>query len=576
MKILMSGAECSEVASVGGVGEYTLGLATELVAHGHEVDVVIPLYGFLAEAEDLEPITNRLMVPLGVGSSECALVRRWPASRLPFAVTLIGSHRHFDSVGSPADIYQHWPNHEPWIAFSRSVLAYMAKTDWDPDILHCLDSHAALIPVFMHDSQRNRWDCPPARPATVLTIHNLLNQGKGDAGLLEWAGLHPGYWYHDWFEFYGGANCFKAGLLTADRVSTVSRTYATEICQSPDFGFGLEGILSSLRDRRRLEWILNGITPARWNVEGVTYGAGARDSDVARVKRAKRQRRAELLSAWGWDDDGTPVIAVRSRWDRQKGVVELVECIRKCQDVARFLVVAWGHPEAGAELARAWRRLEKLQAERPDRVVLNPESLVGQHNGANHYAVADFLLVPSLYEPCGLTQMECQRFGAVPIVRATGGLADTVSEVANTNFGSPNGFVFTEPLGEHMADRMSDAVRRAITTFTTPAGDEMIRHGLEQENGWSNRINDYQALYQNAAMARFGEVVGCLSQRAAMSRGQGDVQGEANALRRLGDTYAAQSRAGEAREHWERARDLYAALGSAEAEEIELVLAGAA
>jgi len=572
MKIVIAAAELSEVASVGGVGEYALGLAGELVVHGHDVEVVIPLYGYLSELGDLEPFTDRLPVPLGVGASERVTVRRWPADRLPFRVTLIAAHRHFASVASPADIYDHWPNHEPWIAFSRAVLEYLRLAESDPDIIHCLDSHAAAIPIFMHEEQRHHWGCPPSRPATVLTIHNLLNQGRGDPAVLGWAGLPPGYWFHDWFEFYGGANCYKAGLLTADRVSTVSRTYAEEICQSSDFGFGLEGVLASLRDRRRLEWVLNGITPERWSSPGITYGAGAGTADVRRIQRAKSELRRRLLPTCGWKDDGSPVVAVRTRWDRQKGVVELVECIRRSPPGVRFLVVAWGLGHSSPALGRAWRALREIQAERPDGVCLNPAGLEGQQNGAFHYGVADFLLVPSWYEPCGLTQLECQRYGTIPIVRNTGGLADTVSESETPDFPSPNGFAFTEPLGEHMAQRISDAVGRAVGAFGTAAGMDMILRTLQQDHSWSSRISDYETLYRRAADSRFDAAIGCLSQRVAVMRSQDDRRGEAATLRELGAAYAGRGQMDEARVHWRHAHEVLQGLGSAEADEIELLL----
>jgi starch synthase len=324
----------------------------------------------------------------------------------------------------------------------------------------------------------------------VLTIHNLLNQGVGPPGIVAYAGLPPGLFDVDGFEFYGLANTFKAGLLSADSVSTVSSTYAEEICQSSELGFGLEGVLQGLKNAGRLTGIVNGIDKDRWRMKGLKYDG---TDDIDAIIRAKNALREKLYRRWAWKHTKQPVIAFRSRWDTQKGVALLVECIARILTHARVIVGVWGTEGASSELRTAWRRLNQLAEERSDRLLINPEGISTIADTATHYTIADFFLMPSKYEPCGLVQMECQRYGTIPIVRATGGLADTVSEQGTSSFPSPNGFVFAEMT----SDALIEAVMRAVEAFhDSTRRNHLIENALLQRNGWDNRVGQYEALFR--------------------------------------------------------------------------------
>jgi starch synthase len=496
MKILIASPELAEVAPGGGIAEYVFGLATSLLKRGHDVRVAIPAYAYLRTRAGLRAITERLVIPLGVGASEVTTISELPLplgrDRGVLPVILVGDHRHFATTHAHGQIYQ-WPNHEPWIAFSRAIVEFLSLSAWRPDVVHCQDAHTALVPVYLKQLRNEGRYAFASSVGTVLTIHNLLNQGVGPPDILPYAGLARDLFSVEMFECYGLANCLKAGLLSADRANTVSRTYAREICESSDFGFGLEGVLRSLRDVGKLTGIVNGLDEDRWRLEDVTYDG--RDAPAG-IARAKRSRRQPLYARWHWEETGDPVISFRGRWDHQKGVELISERIDQLLNRAKVVIGTWGTPGSTSELRRCWETLSAVAASRPDRLLINPDGVAAVDETAAHYIISDFLLMPSRYEPCGLTQMECQRYGTIPIARRTGGLADTVFAEATPSVPSPNGFLFDQ----YNADAMIAAVDRAISAFRNP--DEfqaLVRNTLRQQNGWDTRVRDYEALLRAAA-----------------------------------------------------------------------------
>lgn len=498
-KILIVTPELAELAPVGGIAEYVFGLAGALLTRGHDVRVALPAYEYVTKRSGIQEVTKRLVVRLGFGASEVASVHKLqldcPAgSDRKLSVSLFAGHRHFASAEAGRHVYD-WPDHEPWIVFSRAVVDHLLAddTDWKPDVIHCQDAHTALIPVFVNQLRRSGRRTFASDVRTVLTIHNLLNQGRGPATLVSFADL-PADCFESLFEFWGQANCFKAGLLSADAINTVSRTYAWEICETAEYGFGLEGVLKSGRDAGRLTGIVNGIDEGRWAMPGFKYDGSDSEGDV---RRSKHDARGHLYHRWGWQDSEEPVVAFRSRWDNQKGVGLVTDSLAAIAGIAKVIIVTWGPP--GFTSDPTYVRLEGLATKNPKRILLNPQGLTAQQETAAQYAVADFFLMPSKYEPCGLTQQECQRFGTIPIVRRTGGLADTVAEEQTDAFPSPNGYVFPDMNRESMLA----AVRRAIDNF----GDmnkrqQLIKNALMQRNAWGNRLDEYEALYGIATEGR--------------------------------------------------------------------------
>ncbi len=499
-KILLVAAELAEVAPVGGVAEYVLGLAAALRRRGHDVRIALPAYEHLRSRKgpELEEVMPRLMVPVGSGGPAATAVHRLELpcpgdESLTLPVLLLGGHEHFASTTSDRGIYG-WPNPEPWIAFSRAVVEYVNAGDWHPDVIHCQDAHTSLVPVYVKYLRESceAGDAPPAaRARTILTIHNLLDRGLGDRALVSYARLPMDRLDAETFEFYGKASCFKAGLLSADRVNAVSPTYAEEIASSNAYGFGLEGTLLRLREAGRLSGIVNGIDEYRWQMSGLRYDG---TDDVDDLVAAKRRERTGLYRQWKWQDLDRPLIAFRGRWDTQKNVMALADGAERVIEVANLLVVTWGFPGATPELRRAWHKLSTVAAQAPDCLLVNPPGIDGIENVRTHYAISDFFLMPSRYEPSGLAQMECQRFGTVPIVRKTGGLADTVSDQQTDSFPSPNGFVFRRDDPRAMVE----AVERAVRAFEDPtARESFIANTLVQRNSWDTRVPEYEALYDS-------------------------------------------------------------------------------
>lgn len=494
-KILMVAPELARVAMVGGIAEYLLGLSGALLQQGHDVRIALPHYGWLAQELELEVLHDRLPVPLGLGSSTVTEVLRAnltlnnkDAHQLP--VYLLGGHTHFASARRPAHIYT-WPNHEPWVVFNKAVMEWIEVSDWKPDIVHCHDAHAAMIPVYVRDAQEKAPHKSIAQVRTVLTIHNLLNQGKGAPELVSFAGLYQGWFNPDGLEFYGYTNVLKAGILHADQVNAVSPTYAREICHSSQHGFGLENVLDFVRKQGRLRGILNGLDEERWQLEGLHYTGSNEDIEILEaVKDTARQR---WYKRWGWKQDNQPVFMFRSRWDNQKGILLLAECMEKLTELARCIMVTWGTPGHNPDQTRAWNKLQQLAQSRPHQFLLNPEGVGGINGTLTHYILADFVLMPSTYEPCGLVQLETQRCGVIPVIHNTGGLSDTVFEQHIPNRPTPNGFVFHHMEPEHYLA----SVRRAIATFhDTERFNEFRKHVLQQRNSWNDRIASYESLYE--------------------------------------------------------------------------------
>jgi starch synthase len=349
MKILVVAAEKAGLIDKGGVAQYVLGLVSALRRVGHDVRIAIPPYKYLQGLKDKMPIPG-------------------------VKVFSVGAHSDFEAVSSAGGIYSP-ANFERWIAFSRAVVDSACSDDWQPDIIHCQDAHACMVPVFL-THLRHQGNQVAASIKTVLTIHNLLEQGKGPFDLFSYTGL-PQSWWTTYFEFWDQTNCYKAGLMTADIVTTVSRTYATEICSSDEFGFGLAGVLKSLA--RPIRGVVNGIDEAVWAMKEPPLRYDGSDS-IQGLSSGKVALRKRLFPEWAWPAR-EPLIAFKGRWDRQKGI-ELIPAVRALLGKARFIFDTWPDPGAGRNFVddgktvshtvrdkfiSVWRDLEALQRDNPFR-----------------------------------------------------------------------------------------------------------------------------------------------------------------------------------------------------------------
>jgi starch synthase len=460
MRILFAASEAVPFWKTGGLADVAGALPAALARRGHRVLLVHPFYPAVRALDVPMTAWQIRRVPWGGSATTVRYLWAEPAGDAP--VVFVDHPRYFETDAPYLDAAA-----DPWAAarrfafFSRAV-ADVARS-WAADVVHLNDWQTGLVPLYLSE---------PA-PATVFAIHNLAYQGNYDPGVLAQIGLPSELFRTEQgIEFYGRASFLKAGLVFADQLVTVSPTYAREI-RTPAFGAGLDGVLRYRSDR--LRGILNGIDPDAWD-PAADAALPARYS--AREPAGKGVVRAELLRELRLDEG--PVLVFVGRLAHQKGIDLVLGAIPDLLEAgARLAVLGDGdaaHVEALGAAARA----------APGRVAVR----FGFDDPLARllYAGGDLFLMPSLYEPCGLGQMIAQRYGTPPIVRATGGLADTVEDGAT-------GFSFVEPT----AGELSRAVRRGLAVLATPAGAAMRRRCMELDWSWARSAAAYERVYRDAA-----------------------------------------------------------------------------
>ncbi len=460
MKIAMVASEVHPFSKTGGLGDVLGALPAALAALGAEVRTVSPLHRCVRR-HGPERTGLTLRVPMGGTSLEAPVWRKgeaWFLEQDPF----------FDRDGLYAGPWgDHGDNFARFTFLARGAMELFRATGM-PDILHAHDWQAGLVPVYARTLYAG--DC--ARAKTVFSIHNLAYQGHFRAVDLPLTGLDWGLYHWKQLEFYGKLNFMKAGLVFADALTTVSPTYAQEI-QQPEHGYGLDGVL---RERAGvLRGILNGADEREWNPRTdphLAAGYGADDLAGKAACKADLQRRCGLA-----ERPDVPLVALITRLAEQKGI-DLVLGGFEALLAEDLQVVLLGNGEGRYEDAfRSWA------GRRPDRFAAQ----LSFDNAFAHRieAGADLFLMPSRYEPCGLNQIYSLRYGTVPVVRATGGLRDTVRDGAT-------GFSF----GPYTVEAMLDAVRRALTAYRNPvAWRRMQKAGMAEDFGWTASAREYLGLY---------------------------------------------------------------------------------
>ncbi|HEV8237994.1 MAG TPA: glycogen synthase [Thermoanaerobaculia bacterium] len=479
MRIALVSSELTPFAKTGGLGDVVAALAVALHRAGHDVKVFVPLYATSDKAgADFSPVERVQSVPLRLGPWEVPF-SLWqaaiPGSDLP------ASFVHCPQLYGRAGFYtEDWDEGIRFAYLTRAALAACQHLGWSPQIFHCNDWHTALGPLFLKTSLA--WDRLFVDTKTVLTIHNLGYQGIFAASLLDDLGLRNEshlFWQEDLQA--GRINFLKTGIVYADLLTTVSKTYAQEI-QTPEQGFGLDALL---RERRgALLGIVNGIDPAEWNPEAdphlpATFSA----ADMAGKARCK----AALLAEAGLDPTVyKPLVGVVSRLTFQKGFDLLFDTLPPLLAADELRFVALGSGETKYVDFLRW-----LAQRFPGRAAFHE----GYSNPLAHRieAGADAFLMPSRYEPCGLNQMYSQRYGTVPIVRKTGGLADTV-EPYDRAADTGTGFVF-----EHFtAKGLNWALRYALWLYREDreAWTRMSKRGMERDFSWDRQVQEYVDAYR--------------------------------------------------------------------------------
>ncbi|HWF08053.1 MAG TPA: glycogen synthase GlgA [Bryobacteraceae bacterium] len=472
----MVSSEASPWAKSGGLADVLGALPAALAKLGHPVATVIPRYLALRTAA-----ANRLLqgVPIFL-AGRVYPVSVWEAVTAGGPrVFFVEQPELFDRPGLYGNSAGDFPdNHLRFALLCRAAIE-VSRRVFPTDIIHCHDWQAGLVPAYLRDPR-------VADPAlfgirTVLTIHNLGYQGLFDRALLNDVGLPAEFDDPDGVELWGQISFLKAGIVFADALTTVSRKYAEEI-QTPEYGFGLDGLL---RERRRvLHGILNGADYSRWDPQTdplipARYSA----ADLSGKQTCKR----ELLREMGLPPIavGRPLIGIVSRFAAQKGFDLIGEAAEALLAENVHLAVL-GNGEA------RWETLfRSLHAKYPDRIAVK----IGYDDALAHRieAGSDIFLMPSRYEPCGLNQIYSLRYGTVPVVRATGGLEDTIEAAPGPG---ATGFKFHDYNGKALVE----AVRLACRMWTgRKAWTAMMVRGMQKDFSWAASAAEYSRLYRNVA-----------------------------------------------------------------------------
>jgi len=471
MKILIVSAEAAPFAKVGGLADVAGALPKALRDLGHDARLVMPLYRMIEDDPrwSLTTTLPQFSVRMNRHWSQSAVFKETEIDELP--VGFIGTDRWFTEAVSSESLYT--PGGIQHLFFCAAVLQAMEELGWIPDVIHVNDWHTGFLPVLLRLRPNPLW----TDVSSVFTIHNLAYQGEFGMEALDALDLPHRLFHYEHVEAFGRVNFLKAGCTYADRVNTVSETYAKEI-QTPEFGCRLEGLMSYLESEGRLSGIVNGIDTEVFDPSAdpdVPFHFCAADpSNKALDTKALRE---ELGLP---EMPGAPLFGVVSRLSSQKGLDLIVEAADALFDLPIQLVIqGLGDPH----IARQLQALE-IQYPKQFRFVQAFNAPLAQRV----YAGCDGFLMPSRFEPCGLGQMIAMRYGTVPVVRRTGGLADTV-------FDNVNGYVFDKQ--EPMA--LIAAVTRAADTFQDKAAwSRVMSAGMNEDFGWTQSAAKYVDLYEDA------------------------------------------------------------------------------
>jgi starch synthase len=480
MRVLFCASEIVPLAKTGGLADVAGALPAALAARGVDVRLAMPRYRGIsieqAQAGRVEVRTGDQVLTGTVGDA------RLPGGHLP--VWLVDQPALFDRAGLYGDGGADYEDNLTRFAFfSRAVLQWLRAQSWQPDVIHCNDWQTALIPAILAAEGRG--------PATAFTIHNLAYQGLFPAAQFPRTGLPWAMFTMHGLEFWGQVNLLKGGLYYADVLSTVSETYAKEI-QTEEFGAGLDGVLRDRADD--LSGILNGVDYSVWDPSVDTLIPARFSADHLGGKAVCKQ---QLQQAFHLPSEPrTPIIGMVTRLADQKGLDLVAGVIAEVLATgAQFVVLGTGDPKYHALFEDLARRFSAQLGVR-----------LGFDNALAHLieAGADLFLMPSRYEPSGLNQLYSLRYGTVPVVRRTGGLADSIVDTTPRTLAdaTANGFVFDA----YTPAALWETVRRALDAFRAPAVWLPVQqHGMRADFSWNRSAGRYLELYERA-LSRRGRV----------------------------------------------------------------------
>lgn len=483
MRILLASSEAVPFAKTGGLADVCGTLPYALAELGHEVGVIIPAYRAVwCAGKPIRSLALEFIVPVGSKTVSGQLLE-WPGEVPGVTYYFVRQDYYYDRD----ELYtvhgqDYADNCERFVFFCRAVMEAARLLDFRPDILHANDWQTGLVPVY----RRTLYAHAPEfqRTACVFTVHNMAFQGEFWHWDMLLTGLDWSYFNWQQMEFYGKLNFLKCGFVFSDAINTVSPRYAEEI-QTPQFGCGLDGVLRSRRDV--LRGILNGIDYSVWNP--ATDPEIARNYDADTVREGKPRCKAALQAEMGLPDDPrTPLVGIVSRLTYQKGSDLLTGVLPHwlAGENAQWVILGKGEPAVEQQLldlARAYPNKLCVRLEHSEALARRIQ------------AGADMFLMPSRFEPCGLTQLQALKYGTVPVVREIGGLADTITDYTPETLadGSANGFRFSGEDGESL----SAVLRRACEVYHDPdTWYRLVRNGMLQDWSWRRTAPQYESMYR--------------------------------------------------------------------------------
>jgi len=478
LNIALIASEIAPLAKTGGLADVTNALTRYLHGAGHDIRPFMPLYSTIDTAHlRIAPIDFLRDVPLQIGPHRyrySVLSAQLPGSRAPvYLIDCPVLYGRGSIYTTDAD------EHLRFLALTRAALECCQRMVWSPHILHCHDWHSSFGPLFLKTIYA--WDRLFQSTRSVLTLHNVGYQGVFSAGAVDDLQLGMGrHFIHQEDLAAGHINSLKHGILYADEITTVSPTYAKEL-RSAEFGMGLEGVIAGRGDA--VIGILNGVDYREWNPRTDRYLP--RHYDATRLS-VKGQLKGVLADRLGLDcGDGTPLAGVVSRLVYQKGIDLLVEALARVFASRDLACVVLGSGEEPYE-----RALTDLARAYPARLAFQR----GYDEQLAHWieAASDLYIMPSRYEPCGLNQMYSLHYGSVPIVRETGGLADSV-EPFDPASGKGTGFLFKE----FDAAALERTLSQALDLYRAPTlWKRMVHNGMAQDFSWARRGAEYVRVFE--------------------------------------------------------------------------------
>jgi starch synthase len=486
LKVLIATPEVVPFAKTGGLADVAGSLPKALSRLGHQVKLIVPKYKMVDEAAfDLQEVNlNFPGIPIGEKKEKIRLKScQLPDSKVEYLFIVNEKYYGRDELYKDRSTgFDYTDNDERFILFARGSLEVLKTLNWQPDIIHANDWQSALIPAYLKTVYAG--DPFFAGTTTLFTIHNLAYQGNFPKDSFGKIGVAKNLFYPTSpFEFWGNVNFLKVGISYTDVLSTVSETYAVEIQSSSEFGYGLEGVL---RTRNAdLYGIVNGVDYEEWSPEKdrlIPYHYSMEDLS------GKEKNKRALLEKCNLPETkrDVPLIGIISRLADQKGFDILSEVSDKLLSLDLRMVILGTGDEKYHEL------FKQMAKKYPEKLSVN----LRFDDPLAHLieAGADMFLMPSKYEPCGLNQLYSLKYGTVPIVRETGGLADTIQDY-NPDTGEGTGFVFKN----YDSDELLEVVKKALQVYKSKdVWTKLMKNGMQKDFSWQASAKKYEDLYQKA------------------------------------------------------------------------------